>query len=476
MERAPLRLSPTIAWRALARPFLCLAALSAVVGAAPARAADITYGVDEAIGGGSVVGDIVTDGKIGVLQSSDVVGWDLTLNGAGASTTLTSTGGSTFRLVGGDLTATPTQLLFNFSGADGGYFLIQATTPGLFSGSKYYCINTTSSVCAPGASVVPGAFSDASAQYAGMSGLQIIGTAGQSVPVANVAASVVALERARLAQMLVNDLESELLLGLNEQISCGNCGGAGVGFGSYALSGHGRYALTPDWTVLGGADVGQYEQKGVNVSLNAGVAAALQFDPSWLGRSRPYAEIAVSAALQDAHYQRSYATGQAPAAGLGSTRDYEFGVQVTAGWVDRITPRDEAAVSVSYARTWQLVDGYNEQTGPGNPFAAAVPKGADVMNVASVNAQYTHLFGRRIEADVNGGVDFAISPQSGLRPTIAGFAISTVQPNFVYYQVGGRLGYRVNHRLTVDAFVDGIVAPREVQSSVHGGIDARWTF
>jgi hypothetical protein len=475
MEPARLDQSRKTSAGAVAARLFCSAALGAVIGVGPAQAADISYTVDQSIGGGSVTGDITTDGKLGVLSTPDILGWDLTLNGLGASATLTSGGGSTFVLVGGDLTATPTQLLFDFSGSDGGYLLFQEN-PGLFSGNKYYCINTTNPTCAPGASVVPGAFSDASAQYQAMSGLQIIGTAGQLVPVSGVAASVIALAQARTDQMLVNDLESELLLGLNEQISCGSCGGVGLGVGSYALSGHGRYALTPDWTLLGGANVGQYEQRGVNVSLDAGFAAALQFDPSELGPSRPYAEVGVSGALQNVQYKRRYPTAQTMAVGVGSTRDYELGVQVSAGWVDRVTPRDEAAVYASYSRTWQMVGAYSEQVGGGNPVSAAVPSGTDVMNVASLNAQYTHLFGLRVEAGVNGGADWAFSPTSGLRPTIGGFAIATTQPNFVYYDVGGRIGYRINSRATVDVFVNGIIAPRSLESSVHGGIDARWAF
>ena len=78
-----------------------------------------------------------------------------------------------------------------------------------------------------------------------------------------------ALVRARIAQILVNQLESQLLVGLNEQVSCGNWARS-VGFGSFALSGHGRYALTPELTLLGGVEVGQYRQKGANVDLNVG--------------------------------------------------------------------------------------------------------------------------------------------------------------------------------------------------------------
>jgi hypothetical protein len=93
-----------------------------------------------------------------------------------------------------------------------------------------------------------------------------------------------------------------------------------------------------------------------------------------------------------------------------------------------------------------------------------------------LNAQYTHLFGRYIEADVNAGVDWAFNSHSGLRADIGDMQIGGGQPSFVYYQVGGRLGFRMSRRLTFDVFINGILAPNAVGSSAHGGFGARWIF
>ena len=104
----------------------------------------------------------MTDGKSGVLSAADIVDWNLRVERVGASTALTSVGGaSAVLLQGADVTATSTKLLFNFSGADAGYLLFQAT-PGVFSGTKYFCVDTTSGVCKAGASVVPGSVFDPS--------------------------------------------------------------------------------------------------------------------------------------------------------------------------------------------------------------------------------------------------------------------------------------------------------------------------
>ena len=150
-------------------------ALGLLAGAA--EAAPITYQVDRTIGFGSVIGTIETDGATGVLSQSDILGWDLELNGAGgASFHLTSglLGNSAVVVTGSDLTATAMSLLFDFSGTDGGYLLFQ---DGLFSGMHYYCDQAgPGGPCFLGETVVPEAFDSPSAQNAVRTGTQVIGS------------------------------------------------------------------------------------------------------------------------------------------------------------------------------------------------------------------------------------------------------------------------------------------------------------
>lgn len=458
---------------------LSSATIAAATWAEPAIADDTTYNVDQTIGKGAVVGQIETNGATGVLTTADITGWNLTLNGVGASLNLTSASGtSVVEVDGADLTATSKYLYFNFSGADSGFLLFQ-DKPSLDSGNKYYCNNTNNFTCEAGATVAPKNYLDPTAQNVAESGEQIIGTVGPVGilgPNPAVEASVLALADARTAQMLLNQMESQILLGLNEQVSCGNCGGGDASVGSFNLSTHGRYALSPEWTVLGGVDLGEYRQKGADVDFTAGFAAALQFDPANLGPSRPYAEVGLAGSFQNVRYARSYPDGAGMATGVGAARDYEGSADAEVGWVDRLTARDEAAVYVDYSRMWQDVGAYAEQTGASNPVNAAYPGGTDTLEVASLNAQYTHLFGRRVEADVNGGVDWAFKAQSGLQANVDGGEISPIQPAFRYYEVGGRIGIRLKRRVTVDMFVNGMLAPRAIGSSAHGGLGVRFDF
>jgi hypothetical protein len=103
--------------------------------ALPLSASPITYDVNLTIGAGGLTGFIETDGTIGVLSASNIMAWNLLANDG--TTTLDLVGppvANSDPISGGDdLSATATQLLFNFSGTDSGRFFFQSSVvvPGL---------------------------------------------------------------------------------------------------------------------------------------------------------------------------------------------------------------------------------------------------------------------------------------------------------------------------------------------------------
>ncbi|MGD0297804.1 MAG: hypothetical protein ABSE86_11865 [Bryobacteraceae bacterium] len=111
------RISVAAPARGVALLSLALGAAAALSGASP-----IDYYVNQTIDTGSVTGYIETDGATGVLAQTDILGWNLLLNDG--TSTFNLPGGILFGFSGSDLSATPTQLLFDFNGADNGNFLI----------------------------------------------------------------------------------------------------------------------------------------------------------------------------------------------------------------------------------------------------------------------------------------------------------------------------------------------------------------
>ena len=115
------------------------------------------------------------------MSAADVLSWNLLLKGVGASYILTSASPIAEKHVtGDDLTATTTDIYFNFSGTAGGQFLLQNGGEG---GQNYWCNSVGSTSCYPGKSDVPVFYTDSSSQFdMTASGNQIIASASGVVP------------------------------------------------------------------------------------------------------------------------------------------------------------------------------------------------------------------------------------------------------------------------------------------------------
>jgi len=171
-------------------------------------AAPITYNVDLPFGAASVTGTITTDGMIGVLSSPNILNWNLVLNdrtklcgepvavvctvnllgpngsagGAGGG------GGHIASADGADLSATATQLLFNFGGSDNGEFLIGDGVLGAVCFGPTGCLfgpalggaGESLYMNPPGSIEIPNNGEDF--QFTSVSGTRVIGTTAKNSP------------------------------------------------------------------------------------------------------------------------------------------------------------------------------------------------------------------------------------------------------------------------------------------------------
>ena len=120
--------------------FMKVAAAALVaLGGVTASATPVTYNIDETMGAGSVIGTIETDGKTGVLSTSDILAFTLTLSVGAGKTPLTIIDGvnSADDVVGNALTATSSALDFNFSGSGAAIFQLPYVGA---AGMNYFCV------------------------------------------------------------------------------------------------------------------------------------------------------------------------------------------------------------------------------------------------------------------------------------------------------------------------------------------------
>ncbi|MGA8756791.1 MAG: PEP-CTERM sorting domain-containing protein [Stellaceae bacterium] len=120
----------------------------------------------------TVSGSITTDGTLGILQTSNILSWNLdiidNLNPA-YDVLLTPANSGILEDIGNGLTASATGLSFNFSDT-GAVFAIQGTQYGFFSGYQYFCFQATTGPCAAGETIVP--------YYYAVDGVEVTGLSG----------------------------------------------------------------------------------------------------------------------------------------------------------------------------------------------------------------------------------------------------------------------------------------------------------
>jgi hypothetical protein len=292
------------------------------------------------------------------------------------------------------------------------------------------------------------------------------------------AGSINGLASQRFNQMITNRVLGTVLLGVNEQVNCSDCVSAFGSAGSFSAGIHGRKELTPNLSLLAGIAYTQYSEGGYSVTSAPIGAFALRYDFTDWGSSRPFFDIGtILSPFEKVRYSRSYTTSLGAVSLDSSTDSSDYGVYGRAGWISRLSPRDEVAASVEVWQLWQHVNGYTEPAVASNPFSAAIPTGTDRTNLVKLGGQWTHLISDSIEGNINGGFVQSFATHSGIVATVTGDG--TVVPtigNQSWFEYGGRLGFRITKGWVADLFVNGTLGPQPVGNTIHGGVGVRFNY
>jgi hypothetical protein len=165
----------------------------------------------------------------------------------------------------------------------------------------------------------------------------------------------------------------------------------------------------------------QYNEGGYRVTSSPIGAFALRYDFVDWGSSRPFFDIGtILSPFQKVRYARSYTTSLGAVSLESSTTSENYAVYGRAGWMSRLSPRDEVAASVEVWQLWQRVKGYMDPTVAFNPFDASIATGTDRTSLVKVGGQWTHLFGSSVEANINGGWVQSFGTRSGIVASVTG--------------------------------------------------------
>jgi hypothetical protein len=282
----------------------------------------------------------------------------------------------------------------------------------------------------------------------------------------------------RFNQMITNQVLGSVLLGVNEQVNCSNCVSAFGSVGSFTAGIHGRKELTNNLSLLAGLAYTQYSENGYHVTSAPIGAFALRYDFVEWGSSRPFFDIGtVVSPFQKVRYNRSYVTTFGAVNLDSSTDSSDYAVYGRAGWVSRLSPRDEVAGSVELWQLWQRVAGYADPAAFFNPFNATIADGTDRTSLVKVGGQWTHLFGSSVEANINGAFVQSFANHSGIVAAVASNGVITpTMGNQSWFEYGGRLGFRITKGWVADVFVNGTAGPQPVGNTIHGGVGLRVNY
>ena len=292
------------------------------------------------------------------------------------------------------------------------------------------------------------------------------------------AGSINDLANQRFNQMITNRVLGSVLLGVNEQVNCGDCVSAFGSAGSFSAGVHGRKELTNNLSLLAGIAYTQYNEGGYHVTSAPIGAFALRYDFTDWGKSRPFFDVGtVLAPWEKVRYTRSYNTSLGPVSVTSATDSANYAVYGRAGWISRLSPRDEIAGSVELWQLWQRVSGYADPAAAFNPFDASIASGTDRTSLVKIGGQWTHLFGNNLEANINGGWVQSFGTRTGIVATVTGNG--TIVPtigNQGWFEYGGRLGIRVSKGWIIDLFANGTAGPQPVGNTIHGGVGLRINY
>jgi hypothetical protein len=176
-------------------------------------------------------------------------------------------------------------------------------------------------------------------------------------------------------------------------------------------------------------------------------------------------------------FSRNYANGSGTATGNGSASGRQAYGFARLGMLINVTANDQLTQSIEIGRQILHTGSYSEALSPTNPFEASVSGSSSTMNVFKLREKWVHAFTQTIDAAIWGAWAHGFSYRDGSQLNIGG--VGTLSPQVSgrlnWLEYGARVGYRVNQKAKVSAFVNGVTGG-DIGARTHVGVNLEMFF
>ena len=270
------------------------------------------------------------------------------------------------------------------------------------------------------------------------------------------------------------DLPWRLLASGPAQGSVGPFAAAGSASGGV----NGRWFNGEGLTLRGGLAALSADSPGVDLRSAFMAAGAANYVSGGFRGLSPFVEaggyVAPRASLA---LQRSYMNAADPVTVKGRTTGAYSQAFASLGAAFDVSKDTQAALSIGIARYGLDSSGYAEAAGAANPFNATMSSGRDSMRAVKFGGQVTHQLSDAFDLGLRAAVARGAKPSSSVRVAVAGAGESTGDTAASdWLEYGARLGYRIDQRMSLDAFFSGVTGDRHMGRSLHAGLGLRVGF
>jgi probable HAF family extracellular repeat protein len=269
------------------------------------------------------------------------------------------------------------------------------------------------------------------------------------------------------------------LLGGDKPMGLGNEVGAFASAGSASAGGSLRYSLGNGISVLGGIAFAKESYPDADLRYSGIGALALRYTYIRWDWWRPFVEgggwYAPNTALS---FSRSYLNGAGTATGIGRTHADLTYYYARTGLLLAKNKWDQLTLSAEYGRERMAVDAYAEPVSSSNPFEAHVAAGTDATDLAKVRFAWSRRLTPSLDATLWAAGVRAFDRESELVAFVPGIGILKPGslPALSWAEYGGRIGYKLNNTVTVDAFINGVSGEAGFETRIHAGTGVRVQF